>query len=118
MIRLIRTALIALIFLPTIGFAQISDPVNIAYTQMPATGNVVYVRLAGDVFHSDDDCENVPLRWLYLRTDALNFEQIYARVLIAEAQGDTIEIFGNFGSCFLNNNGDAVAIENPYIRFQ
>jgi len=89
------------------------NPTTIEFVQMPISANVVYVYF--DTKISLDSCPNANAKVVQgaiLRTNEPNFDEMYARLLIAEQNNETIQVLSSSGTCT-----SGVWVETPYIRF-
>ena len=96
-------------------FASLSMSANaawvateISHVQLNMQGNVIFVYFTEEVDH--DIC-GADRAGAILRPSNNLFEEMYARILIAEQNGDPVDVLSTHGTC------TSAFIENPYIRF-
>ena len=89
-----------------------NERVTIRQFQVQTTGAAsIFVYVTPSITH--DGCDNASsVGGLILRRDSAGFEEAYARLLIAEQNGEEFEVFSNHGECVSN-----FWIANPTFRF-
>ena len=83
-------------------------PTGISHVQLNMQGNVIFVYFTEKVDH--DLCGS-DRAGLILRPSSNLFEEMYARILVAEQNGDQVDVLSTQGTC------SSAFIENSYIRF-
>ncbi len=89
------------------------EPTKIKYIQMANANPVVYVYFESKITHSDcADPDAAVAGGATLRKTG-SFDELYARLLIAEQTNQTIQVLSTAGTC--NQN---FWVDSPYIRFE
>jgi len=111
--KIFKLAFLALFVFATSTVNAGWNQTTIKHLQIPISGDQVFVYF--DTFIAHDDCANSSANVIggtILRKSDTNFEEVYARILIAEQRDDPIQLFSSTGTCLSN-----FWVDGPYIRF-